>query len=126
MNRLNALTECDQYEIQLESDRRHKFSLISSAASHTAPHKPIHTAPHKPIHTAPHKTNGQHTIHSTHHNIHDTKTSHHIISNGHNTTQFSHQTTQDGHFIVNKTHKIIQPDGTHITHNEKHTGGGAT
>jgi hypothetical protein len=28
-NRLNALTECDQYEIQLESDRRHKFSLIS-------------------------------------------------------------------------------------------------
>jgi len=55
MNRLNALTEFGQYEIQLESDRRHKFSLISSAASHTAPHKPTHTAPHKPIHAAPHK-----------------------------------------------------------------------
>jgi len=91
------------------------------APAHIAHHAPAHTAHHAPAHTAHNTTNGQHTIHSTHHNTHDTKTSHHIISNGHNITKNSHQTTQDGHHTVNKTHKSVHPDGTHTTHNEKHT-----
>jgi len=119
MDTLNALTEYGLYKIQLKPERRHRFILISSEASHiphhaphiahhaphTAHHAP-HTAHHARSHTAHHAPS--HTAHNTtHHNTHDTKK--------------SHQTAQDGHHIVNKTHKNVHPDATHTTHNEKHT-----